>query len=330
MPKRYQKHSYETVFFVEKEDTVPRQAHDRFFRASLKNPVISKAMIRSQLPDKLEQLCQWETLKMESPQTFTKTLQETIADSILSVKLKQEQELHLLVHLEHHTQPKWWIALYFRQFREKYLFELANSQKCSVLPIVYPIFVYQNKKPFPHTTDYYELFADPELAREYMDKPLEVLNVCQASDEILEKEPDASPTYLTLKYMVANHFDQACKEKIVPAMRSLCQRRPYLRDQLMQQLIHYIFGSGRLSDSEKLAKLLSNIDDKAEETVLTLEQSLIQKGHARGRNEGHMEGQRELISKMLKNGADLKIIAKFTRQKPKEIENFLRTQKKEE
>lgn len=322
MPNNHHKKHDESLFSSKGKEQLPYQAHDRFFRASLKNLPISAAMIRSQLPAKLAELCEWDTLKLESPQTFTKTLKETVADSVLSLKMKHGKELHLIVHLEHHTRPKKWIALYFRQFREKYLFELANSKKLSVLPIVYPIFVYQNKKPFPYSTDYYELFADTKLAREYMDKPLEVLNVCQADDEELQKEPDASPTYLTLKYMIADNFDQACQEKIVPAVKSLVERKPWLRDQIIEQLVNYIFGSGRLPDSEKLARILGEIDERAEGTVLTLAQSLEQKGHARG--------QRELIFDMLKNGANLEILAKFTNRKPEEIESFLNKEKQEE
>jgi len=97
----------ESPFSPQQEEQAPRQVHDRFLRASLKNIPISKAIIRSRLPAELDELCQWETFKAEVPQTFSKKLKETIADSIFSVKMTDGDELYLVVHVEHHTRPKY-------------------------------------------------------------------------------------------------------------------------------------------------------------------------------------------------------------------------------
>ena len=66
---------------------------------------------------------------------------------------------------------------------------------------------------------------------------------------------------------------------------------------------------------------------KAVKSLLDLEaeqnrQEGIQEGIQKGRQEGIQEGQREIVLRMIQDGADVKMICRYTKLSPEEVEKL--------
>lgn len=339
----------------DEREQVPRQAHDHFAKAVLQDLQVSRTLLQSRLPPALVRQCRWETLHLESPHLHNRVLREKIVDLLFSVQMEDDQDLKLFVHVEHLSAPKPWSILYSWETIFEYLCKLRNKEKVSKLPVVVPIILYQNARPFPHTNDIYELFHNPALAREYWMQPISIFNIAQAADETLTPEDDrAAAVQLTMKYVVYPGFEGPFYDRIVPLMKRLRETDAPGVKRLLEQIIAYVYKKADFTDEEKFVKVLHQIDAELEATVLSLAQRLsdkkkyegllageqlglqkgkqwgleageqigLQKGEQLGLQRGKQEGRKAVILTMLEKGASPALVAQFTDITVTEVEKM--------
>lgn len=303
-------------------DNATHKAHDHFFHAVFEDLDISKQMLKSWLPPELVKQCLWETLNLEDKGLYNSVLHEKTADCIFSLHMKNEKEVKFFVHIEHLSSPKRWSILYSWEVIIEYLCKLRNKKKVKALPLIIPIILYQNEKKFPYSTDFCDLFEDPELARKYWMKPIKILNICQTQDEdlIFDKDDRAAFAQLIMKYVALSNFDQSFQEIISPLMRKLHLKDAAGSKRLMKQAVQYMYKKANFQNKVEFATMIGDIDKDLEDTVLSLAQQNInegrliglQEGELLGLEKGRMEGQKVMILRMLQKGASYQQITDIT------------------
>ncbi len=75
------------------------------------------------------------------------------------------------------------------------------------LPIILPLCIYHGEiSPYPHSTDLYDHFADPEFAREVAFKPFTLIDLTILSDEEMSQHGLAALMEMLFKHYRAKNF----------------------------------------------------------------------------------------------------------------------------
>lgn len=292
----------------------PRQAHDTYFKATFSDLDVSREVLTHRLPKGLVDLCDWNTLRLENSNVQSAVLREKTADAIFSVKLRNDSDLKIFYHIEHLSRPKRWVVLYCWNMIFEYLSKLREKEGVEKLPLVVPLILYQNPNAFPHSTDVCDLFDDAELAREYMFKPIQLYEVCQADDAEISTPDKAGVVQLFMKHIRSPDFETVFADRIAPYAKELNKKNPKGADTILRQSFVYAECKAKIQNKENFVKMVSDINEELGATMLTMAQQYLQEGEqigvrkgeqigiAKGKLEGKLEAKEEMALKMLRDG----------------------------
>lgn len=133
---------------TEKKSPVP---HDATFRQFLTHPDVTRDFMQLHLPTEFREICDLNSLKLESGSFVEDELRQYFSDVLYSLKTSGgDGYLHVLI--EHQSTPDRHIA--FRLIR----YAVAAMQRHleaghKKLPMVIPVLFYTGKRtPYPYTT----------------------------------------------------------------------------------------------------------------------------------------------------------------------------------
>ncbi len=96
----------------------------------------------------------------------------------------------------------------------------ARREKQS-LPFVYPIIYYTGKSKYRDSTDLFDLFTEPALARKHFLKPFQLIDLSQLSDQELRQHRDISVLELIQKHV---------HDKNIKPFLKVCLKEGFFRD----------------------------------------------------------------------------------------------------
>lgn len=139
--------------------------HDAVFKTFLRHPETARDFLQIHLPASLRELCDLQTLKLESDSFIEENLRAYYSDVLWSVNTT-EGNGYIYVVIEHQSTPDAHMA--FRLMR----YAVAAMQKHldaghQQLPLVVPMLFYHGaKSPYPYSLCWLDEFANPKLARQ--------------------------------------------------------------------------------------------------------------------------------------------------------------------
>ena len=147
------------------------------------------------------------------------------------------------------------------------------------------------KTPYPHSTDLFECFSDPDLAREYGFKPFYLIDLTILSDEEIDRQGKAALMEYLLKH---------CRN--MELFRNIKKLATFLRDLeddfYLQNVLYYLGEAcGNQGDAHEFFELLSQELPEEKEAIMTFGQQLRQEGRQQGRQEGLEQGLEQGIQK---------------------------------
>ncbi|WP_067699955.1 Rpn family recombination-promoting nuclease/putative transposase [Erwinia sp. ErVv1] len=304
-----------------KKKTSTPMPHDAIFRQFLAQPEIARDFIETHLPVALRELCDLNTLKLESGSFVEDDLRQYFSDVLYSLKtVAGDGYIHVLI--EHQSTPDKHMA--FRLLRyavaamQRHL-EAGNPK----LPLVIPILFYAGKRsPYPYSTNWLQEFADPQRAGKLYSSDFPLVDVTVIPDE--EIAGHRSMAALTL---LQKHIHQRDMAELTDRLAAILLAG-YLSSTQVVSLIHYIVQAGESSDAEAFICGLAQRVPQHGEVLMTIAQQLekkgiktgleqgLEQGLQLGREEGRFEGERKATLKiamaMLQNGIDRNTVMKMT------------------
>ena len=177
------------------------QVHDAFFKQGLSHPGVSTDFLKAHLKEKAIKMIDWEVPPVLTNTNFVnEELAQSYTDLVFKCKLRNKRDAYIYVLIEHQTKPD--KLMPFRVLF--YIFSLMNEhikQGNKKLPVVLNLFLYSGKQsPYPYSLDLYDCFEYPDLAREWMFKPLEIIDLSILSEEMLSQHGQADMLEILLKY----------------------------------------------------------------------------------------------------------------------------------
>jgi predicted transposase/invertase (TIGR01784 family) len=185
------------------------QPHDRFFKASLKEKAIAIDFFKAHLPADLYQQLEVSTLQAIDKSYVSQDLKEIQSDMVFSCKISGKLGyLPILFLIEHFSSATEHIAFRFLEYSVPLMRDhlKAGHKK---LPLVLPIAVYHGvQSPYPYSTDLYEEFEDPNLARSLVFKPFQLIDLTSLPLETLKQHGVVSLMEISLQQSVKKAFFQ--------------------------------------------------------------------------------------------------------------------------
>ncbi|MDG2835163.1 Rpn family recombination-promoting nuclease/putative transposase, partial [Vibrio parahaemolyticus] len=156
--------------------------HDALFKSFLTHPDTARDFMEIHLPKDLRELCDLDSLKLESASFVDEKLRALHSDILWSVKTR-EGDGYIYVVIEHQSRED--IHMAFRLMR----YAIAAMQRHldaghKTLPLVVPMLFYHGAtSPYPFSLNWLDEFADPQLAKTLYGCPFPLIDVTVMPDD---------------------------------------------------------------------------------------------------------------------------------------------------
>ena len=283
--------------------------HDSFFRASMQHLEVARAFFQAHVPVHLRKRIDFESLKIEPNSYIDKHHKELLSDILYAVQIDNRLGyLYLLVEHQStadHLMPYRLIKYCFGIF-DHHLKKQRHKHK--TLPMVLPLIVYNGKdSPYPHSTNFYDCFADPALAQKLIfNGPFKLVDLTTEPDETLRRHKAAAVMELLEKHIRARDIlpviELLVKSGLLEKLEALGG------GDYLEFTLNYVLNKGEASDTQKVITLLT--ETLPNEDVMTIAESLKKEGRKEGRKEGIEKGRLDMAKQLLATGQfDAKTIA---------------------
>ena len=288
--------------------------HDKFIHSYLQYGNTAQEFFKHNLPVKIRDALDLNTLKSESTSYVDETLKQSFQDFVYSCNA-QEHDTKLVLLMEHQSTAE--PLMSFRVYC--YLFGmLARIQKetgCKKLPAVYALVFYTGERtPYPYSMNLNDCFDDPlGIMQDFLQNSVPLVDINQLDDQQLKQQRWIGPAALAMKHI----RDPDIGNILIELLQLVISTTSDLRyaDQLHQQakmLLNYMLSTGNVIDVDDFLKQTQELPQPLGDEIMTAAEKLEARGEARGEVRGKAEEKRGVAMNMIKEGCEPQLIARVT------------------
>ncbi|KJW01825.1 putative permease [Rickettsia endosymbiont of Ixodes pacificus] len=205
-------------------NTSERPRHDELFKKVMSEPVAAREFLEHYLPASFKDKINLNSVKIEKESFVTEDLRKRLSDVVYSVSVKKNNikdsttesanndKAYVYVLIEHQSSSDYWIAFRLWQYMlllcERHKDANKNKsnsteEKDNKLPLICPIVVYANDKPYNAPRSFWELFEDSKTAKEIMGDEYLLVDLQKQSDNEIEQKKHLGMMEYMLKHIKA-------------------------------------------------------------------------------------------------------------------------------
>ena len=292
--------------------------HDRVFKDLITNRDFAVSFLKQYMPTELANLIDWVSVKLDSANVehFRQQQKENIkqkeqSDLTFLFSFKDGKHGAVFVHIESQTGDDGTIVIRTRHYQTSYLLDYMKRNKTvKDLPLVVSIIYYANKKPFSHSLNIDDYFANKELAKKYA-FTTQFIDLNRFSDEEIVQHGFIAGYELILK---------AIREKNIDGKLEMAVNQIEAYDQIVRQvLIKYMSNYSDMETDEFYGKII-NSKPNLESDVMTVAEQWekrgidkgIQQGMQQGMQQGALQKAQETARNLLADGLSIDRVEKYT------------------
>lgn len=278
--------------------------HDAVFKQFLYHPDTARDFLDIYLPSTLRELCDLQTLKLESGSFIEDSLRASYSDVLWSLKTN-EGDGYIYVVIEHQSSPDAHMA--FRLMR----YAMAAMQRHldaghKTLPLVIPMLFYHGAlSPYPFSLCWLDEFDDPALARQLYSAIFPLVDITVIpDDEIMQHRR------IALLELMQKHIRKRDLMGLVEQLVSLLATG-YANDSQLKTLFNYMMQFGNTPHVDKFIREVAHRVPQQKERLMTIAEVLQQ--------EAKQQEALRIAQMMLANGISHEIILKITGLSAKDL-----------
>lgn len=278
--------------------------HDAVFKQFLYHPDTARDFLDIYLPSTLRELCDLQTLKLESGSFIEDSLRASYSDVLWSLKTN-EGDGYIYVVIEHQSSPDAHMA--FRLMR----YAMAAMQRHldaghKTLPLVIPMLFYHGAlSPYPFSLCWLDEFDDPIVARQLYSATFPLVDITVIpDDEIMQHRRIALPE------LMQKHIRKRDLMGLVEQLVSLLATG-YANDSQLKTLFNYMMQFGNTPHIDKFIREVAQRVPQQKESLMTIAEVLQQ--------EAKQQEALRIAQMMLANGISHEIILKITGLSAKDL-----------
>ncbi|PHI32030.1 Rpn family recombination-promoting nuclease/putative transposase [Budvicia aquatica] len=291
--------------------------HDSLFKQFLSHAETARDFLQIHLPHSLLEMCDLNSLKLESSSFIEPNMRAHVSDMLYSVKTTQGAG-YVYCLIEHQSTPDKLMAFRLMRYSISAM-QQHIDQGHDTLPLVIPILFYHGQiQPYPFSLSWLDSFVLPERAKDlYAGKfPLVDLTVLPDTEILTHKR-------IALLEIILKHARQRDMAELLGELVYLLSL-DYYTDEQLRTALNYLIQVGNTADPDGFIRELAEQSPQHEDVLMTIAQQLEQRGLEKGRQEGlekglekgRQEGEKEAALKiaqsMLDSGYDNEIVKKMT------------------
>lgn len=260
--------------------------HDAVFKQFLSHPDCARDFIEIHLPASLRQLCDLQTLRLESGSFIEADLRASYSDVLWSLNTS-DGDGYIYVVIEHQSTPDAHMA--FRLMH----YALAAMQRHldaghKTLPLVVPMLFYHGaKSPYPFSLCWLDEFVDAITARQLYAAAFPLVDITVVpDDEIMQHRR------IALLELIKKHIRQRDLLGLVEKLAELLVKG-CANDSQMKALFNYMLQCGDAPRFDEFFHEAARRVPQHKETLMTIAERLRQEGRQEGKLEGKLEGKQE-------------------------------------
>ena len=279
--------------------------HDAVFKQFLMHAETARDFLEIHLPVELRELCDLNTLHLESGSFIEESLKGHSTDVLYSVQM-QGNPGYLHVVIEHQSKPDKKMAFRMMRYSIAAMHRHLEADH-DKLPLVVPILFYHGKvSPWPWARNWQQLFADPALAKALYSNDFPLVDLTVMPDNQIARHRRMAMLELLQKHI--RHRDLA--ELQVPLIALMTQG--YLTEAQLNTLLRYMLQAGTTEHPGALIRTLAAQSPRHKELMMTIAEWLEEKGRKQGQQEGEQEATRSIAARMLARGLERQTVQELT------------------
>ncbi|HGJ5857456.1 Rpn family recombination-promoting nuclease/putative transposase [Arsenophonus nasoniae] len=289
--------------------------HDAVFKKFLGDIAVARDFLEVHLPPHLRERCDFSTLAMESGSFIEDDLRTQCSDMLYSVQTNAGKG-YIYTVVEHQSRPEKLMA--FRLLR----YSVAAMQRHleqgnDSLPVVIPLLFYHGTtSPYPYTTQWFDCFADPELAESVYRQAFPLVDITTIPDEEI-----LTHRRVALLQLVQKHIRTRDMLELAVELATLIEKWQYSKEQC-KSLLYYIAKAGNTIDGEGFIRTLAEKAPTYREDFMTIAEQLEAKGEKRGYQLGRQDANKELAKQLLADGVERANIKRYTGLSDNELDKL--------
>lgn len=300
--------------------------HDSCVKKSLSNLKVARSFLCCYLPDDIQTDLNLDTLAVVKGSFVDKNLRQSHTDILFSVRLIDFPHDYIYILVEHQRKSEKMMPVRLRKYRADIMLHHMNVCRAASPPIVYTLILYNGVIKYQHQVEYYNIFDKPDLAKKIMQRPSQLIDLTQLSEEALLQHEDHGIVTMILKDRHLSDFFKFFK-KVIPYLQKLEKNGS---EDVVVALINYLISVHEVEDFVRLELFIDRYFNKSVmEDFMTGREYLISQGHKLGRAEGLAEGRveerEEIVHHMAAAGFGLEKIAKYTGIPFLDVKRYLET-----
>ena len=245
--------------------TAVSASHDSFIRGSMQHIEVARDFLAKHLPINIVSRIQFDTLKAKPDSFISDQHRISMSDILYSVNIDNSPS-YIYVMVEHQSTAQrlmpYRMLKYVLEICDRHLKQQTDKYDNKKLPIILPLVFYNGKaSPYPYSTDIYDCFTDPELAKAFFCKPFQLIDITTISDAELTTHQHAA-----VMELLAKHIHARDRIKVIRLMAQ-ADLFVLLSDigsgKYLEFVIKYILDQGDTSEKDQVLSLLT--DPKVDE-----------------------------------------------------------------
>ncbi len=192
--------------------------HDALFKSFLTHSDTARDFMEIHLPKDLRELCDLDSLKLESASFVDEKLRALHSDILWSVKTR-EGDGYIYVVIEHQSREDIHMAFRLMRYSMAVMQRHIEHDKRRQLPLVIPMLFYHgSRSPYPWSLCWLDEFADPTTARKLYTAAFPLVDITVVPDDEIVQHRRVALLELIQKHIrqrdLMGLIDQTIAERI--------------------------------------------------------------------------------------------------------------------
>jgi predicted transposase/invertase (TIGR01784 family) len=274
---------------------------------------IAKDFLNRTLSNDFKQQVDLSTIKIEKESFVQDDLKKKLSDIVYSVKTKDNKKAFVYVLIESQSSSDYWIAL--RLWQYMLLLCERHKTKKNKLPLIAPIVFYHRSKKYDAPRNLWQLFTNPETARQLMSEDYRLVDIQSMSDDDLEKHECIGMMEYCMKHIHTRNILQLWQQILKKFNKVVLIDRDqgYI---YIKALLWYTDAVLPEEQQQELSRLITENLSGGKTIMRTIAQKYIEEGMEKGMEKGIEKGAAnkaiEIAVNMLKQNFDFKLVSQVT------------------
>jgi predicted transposase/invertase (TIGR01784 family) len=290
-------------------ERLPTTPHDAVFRQMLTQKEVAQDFLQIHLPEAFLNICDLETLTLESGSFIEDDLRTCYSDILYSLQTTHGPG-YVYALIEHQSKPDKLMAFRLMRYAVAAMQHHLNAGH-KTLPLVVPVLFYHGtESPWPYTLNWHQLFSEPQLAKALYGNEFALVDLTIMPDNQIMQHQRVAMLELLQKHIRRRDLSELLDQLITLLTQD------HLTEYQIDVLINYMLKAGNTTEPGVLVRQLAQSAPQYKEQLMTIAEWLEEKGRAEGMQQGLEEGRqaeaRDIAQKMLARGLEPDLITHLT------------------